>query len=132
MIRSDKMTSTKTNYHSTLKSVANVYDPPIALMRLHFQKEPSIHKWPVHLFLFQFKDIKKLSEVFKGIKNINFSALPLIGASIAPVVTSLNFEVINWVIAGSSIGLYIILFLCGIPHYFLKMLSINENENEKE
>lgn len=122
------MVADKTMYHSALRSIATVYDPPIALMRLRIQKEPSLHKWPVHWFLLQFKDIKKLTKIFKDIKNINFSALPILGAAVAPLVTWLSFEVNNWVIAGSGVVLYIILFLCGLPRYFLKMLSITEED----
>lgn len=127
-VRSDEMTSTKTNYHSALKNVAEIFDPPIAQMRLHFQRESSLQKWPVHLLLLQFKDIAKLTKVFKDIKNINFSAIPLIGTALPAIVTLINSELNNWVIAGGSIGLYIFLFLCGIPYYFLKMISIEEKE----
>lgn len=123
------MSKDEINYHSTLKSVANVYDPPIALMRYHVQNEPTLYKWPVHLFLLQIKDIKRLTGVFKSFKNINFSALPIIGSIMAPIITALTLEVNSLVLVGSSIGLYIILFLCGMPYYFMKMLSITEKND---
>jgi hypothetical protein len=111
-----------------LQKVAITFDPNLILFQRHFQKEKSLHKWPVHLLLLNLKDLKKLPKMFKDIKAINFSALPLVGAFIAPIVTWLNFDLNGWTIAGTSILIYIGLYLSTIPHYFLKMLSISEDE----
>lgn len=122
------MESLKTNYHSMLQKIAKTFDPNLIRFQRHAQKENALPKWTFHLLLMNLKDVKKLPKMFKDIKAINFSALPLVGAIIAPIVTLLKFDVNGWTIAGSSVGIYIILYLSTIPHYFLKMLSIDEED----
>lgn len=44
-------------------------------------------------------------------------------------MTSLLFELNNWIMTRSGVALYILLFLFRIPRYFLKMLSITEEDH---
>ncbi|MCM3216782.1 hypothetical protein M3612_20050 [Niallia taxi] len=120
------MSNQNTNYHTSLERISSEVDPVLRkIQRINRRIDVKSGRIP-HLITLLFKDMKKLLKIFKGIKNVNITAIPVIGSILSGFFTGILTEWPIYLKGLFVLGVLVVLFALLVPSYLKKMLIFND------
>lgn len=120
------MSNQTTNYHTALERISSEVDPVLRNIQRINRRIDVENGTFKHLLSLPFKDLKNLLKVFKGIKNINITAIPIVGAVLSGFYSGLFTEWPFYFQALFVLGILIALLAVLLPFYFKRMLIFDD------